>query len=155
MTSTKPSSTIPFNLRPLNKLRNLSWIIVFCSVIIDISHVRAFPSYNIIIGLWACYCGHYQNEMLAKERRKKKRKTKNRSRQSHLDAVASGGVEELIYLQKLISSYAVITSMSVIIDILFCSIWGEEVSLCFGDILSSVLLERSKTNHVLVLYCTH
>lgn len=127
-----------FNVKALQKLRNISWIILFCSITIDISHIRAFPSYNFIVGLWACYCGHYQSSMLdndgdnVKIKQNTRRKQKEHSRNGNNthpydDDNEDDSGKDLEYLQKLISSFSVVASLSVLFDIIFCSMWGNEV----------------------------
>ena len=123
------SLSLSFNTKALQKLRNASWIMIFFSIIIDISHVRAFPSYNVVIGFWACYCGHFQSSILIHNNNGtiQMKRTNYRSQRN----LNKKGEEELKYLQKMISSFSVIASMSVIFDILFCSMWGKEVRLCY------------------------
>lgn len=121
--------------KSMKKLRNTSWSVLFFSILIDTaSHVRAFPSYNMILGVWACVISHYQykhEEIRNLNEKEKIPKCKKRNE----------GNKEVEHLKRLISSFSILTSATIFFDIIFCCLWGDEVSK-----MDAVTVKNSKAN---------
>jgi len=77
----------------------MSFAILLLSIGIDISHVRAFPSYNIALGLWTWYVVHFSG--------------RNQNAVKKVVPVLSGLCWAMF--------------ASVISDVIFCSVWGSEI----------------------------
>jgi len=82
------------------RLGNISSVVVLFSVLIDISHVRAFPSYNISLGLWIWYTIHCLGR--------------------HKNAISK--------VIPVLSWLSIAQSCSIVTDIIFCSVWGNEIT---------------------------
>lgn len=105
----------------LAKLYGVSWEILGLSLLIDTSHIRSFPSYNVVIGLWAFYCGSLKCPPHVAE------EVSDGGREQR--AVATTGLsEEMERVLRDASTFAFVTSASIIFDILFCSVWGGEIT---------------------------
>ncbi len=40
-------------------LGRTSWIILILAFLMDTAHIRSFPAYNGVIGIWGLYLSHY------------------------------------------------------------------------------------------------
>lgn len=77
-----------------SRFRRFAWVSAYLSLLTGVSHVRAFPSYNLIISTFALFAG-VQDEKEA--------------------------------ILKHTSVCAVIGSVSLVTDIIFCSVWAGDV----------------------------
>ncbi len=98
----------------LQRLYKLSWVMIGLSLLMDTSHVRSFPSYNIILGVWAYSASFYGGN-------KKDKKTIELQQSSMLS------------LLKSLSAFSFVVIVSLILDVFFCIIWGEEVCIYFWN----------------------
>lgn len=103
----------------LTKLRHIGWILTFISLLTDVSHQRAFPSHNIIIGVSTCYCGTYT--VLGEVHQ-------SISGDSRYKARFSSYYKEFAQLKKMLSALILLTFFSLIFDVIFCITWGGDVS---------------------------
>ena len=94
------------------RLYKLSWAMIGLSLFMDTSHVRSFPSYNIILGVWAYSASFYDEN-------KKDKKTIELPQSSMLS------------LLQLLSAFSFVMIISLILDVFFCIIWGEEVRMYY------------------------
>lgn len=84
----------------------LSWCILFLSILIDIiSHTRAFPSYNIVIGIFAWFCAQLVKIQNVENEGNKKQDT----------------------ILGTLSCFTTLSIISLILDVSFCFIWGRDI----------------------------
>lgn len=84
------------SLEQQSRFRKLVWLSAFLSLLSGISHVRSFPSYNLIISIVGLFTGiQDEKEILLK----------------HTTVCASIG------------------ALSLVADIVFCSVWAGEVRM--------------------------
>ena len=91
-----------------SKLCNVSWIIIANSLLIDTCYARAFPSYNILIGVLAKIVV-YQSQ----------------SNNSELDVDCQNKSLAISVLSY--SFFSTTTVISIIVDIIYCFCWGRQV----------------------------
>jgi len=91
----------------LRSLGKVSWVIIFMSLLIDTCHTWSFPSYNIMIGVFACYIGN-------------------------IGFLGDG--EELIksnfWKEKSLKSITCFTCLSIstlVLDMIYCSAWARQI----------------------------
>lgn len=100
-----------------NTLNQSSWFVIVLSLVIDMTtHERAFPSYNVIIGVFAWYCGQSVN-MVALD-----------SKESRFE------VPDTKRLLNTLSCFSTVALVSILVDVIFCFIWGGEI--IDGDVRS-------------------
>lgn len=88
-------------------LGKTSWCILVLSLLIDMNHVRSFPSYNALLGIFAWYC--------------------SRSIRDEYNNASSS-------ILNITSCFTTLTIFSLILDGTFCFVWGREI--IDGDIRS-------------------
>lgn len=110
------------HVRALGKLSQVSWAILGLSLLIDTSHIRSFPSYNVVVGLWAYYCGNLKCTSGATQRDNSPSERRRERRGS-----LTGLSEEMETLLRDVSTFSFVASASIIFDVLFCSVWGGEI----------------------------
>lgn len=86
------------------------------------THERAFPSYNVIIGIFGWYCGHFLKELILD--------TKN----DRDDEVLTTKHSKIVSLLNTLACFTSIASFSIIVDVIFCFTWGREI--IDGDVRS-------------------
>ena len=108
-------------------LNRSSWFILLFSVVIDMTtHERAFPSYNVIFGVFGWYCGHYLKVLMLEC-------TENSNTlNSNKDEVLLHS--KTLSMLKTLACFTTTASFSIIVDVAFCFIWGEEI--IDGDVRS-------------------
>jgi hypothetical protein len=77
-----------------SRFRRLAWLSAYLSLLAGVSHVRSFPSYNLIISIIAIFTGVQDDK------------------------------ETIL---KYTSVCAVLGGLSLVADIIFCSVWAGEV----------------------------
>ena len=98
-----------------------SWCIMILSLLIDmISHARSFPSYNIVIGVFAWYAAQSFKMEDGKY-------IPNDNNQNTTPSSTST-------LVNILSCFTTMTLFSIILDVVFCFIWGSEI--IDGDVRS-------------------
>lgn len=75
-----------------------------------ISHVRSFPSYNIVIGVFAWYCSQSVKRMV-----------------QHNELSSTS-------ILNILSCFSMLTLFSLVLDGTFCFVWGREI--IDGDVRS-------------------
>ena len=109
------------------RFSRVSWCIIAFSLLTDTSHVRSFPSYNIMLGVWACYCGHCKIDGKCCDSKTKKRQQCDNGMYS-------------IQIQKMVTAFGITTLASILFDAIFCFLWGKEVSYSLMHLVISVSL---------------
>jgi len=112
----------------LSNLSRSSWAILGLSLLVDTSHVRSFPSYNVVVGLWACYCGNLKCSPSADVVKRDGSEGSGREGERRRMPVRTGLSEELETLLRDASTFSFVASASIIFDVLFCSVWGGEIT---------------------------
>lgn len=104
-------------LQPLGKI---SWGVLVASILIDTSNARAFPAYNIVIGGFACFCGHFRFS--------------NNCNIDHMIYDDSSGEvndrrlsREAEMLLNALSLFSSLSLFSILLDLVYCLRWGSEV----------------------------
>lgn len=103
-----------------------SWCIMTLSLLIDmISHARSFPSYNIVIGVFAWYAAQSFKIVDGKY-----------SPNNHHSTIPTSSTitTSTSTLMNTLSCFTTMTLFSIILDIVFCFIWGSEI--IDGDVRS-------------------
>ena len=103
----------------------ISWSVIFLSLLIDTSHARSFPAYNVVLGVWACYCGNHRCPTEPDGR--------GGDDAGEMDLCGDGDGEaccrasEFKASLRVLSAFSFVATASVFFDVLFCSLWGAEV----------------------------
>lgn len=107
--------------------KKTSWSIMTLSLLMDmISHTRAFPSYNIVIGVFAWYAAQHYSTPNAP----------NDDLPMRVERVEFAVVDEMDKHASLntLASFTIITLLSLVFDVCFCFIWGRDI--INGDVRS-------------------
>lgn len=108
------------NIAALERLSWTSWGIIVLSLLIDTCHARAYPSYNIAIGIWASFCGHCRTKSNGANGRPALIKQAGTQ-------MSNGDRQSSDFTFNVRSSFALVTSSSLMFDVIFCSVWGTEI----------------------------
>ena len=94
----------------LRSIGKVSWIMIFISLLIDTSHTWAFPSHNIIIGVFSCYVGEF-----------------GFPDNNKAQVAFTYSKDDHNILLKSLTCYSTLSAFTIIVDIVFCFIWGRQV----------------------------
>ena len=145
-----------FSSIQLRRVGRTSWAILIFSLLIDTSHERSFPSYNVTIGFFACYIGHLQLSSIltasissrSNTSKSSKEKIGGADENSRMSSVSkrlfspNDSEKQLLQkeerqdevreasvatLVKTLTCFCFVALFSLAMDITYCSAWGQEV----------------------------
>ena len=99
------------------RLSKISWTIIAVSLLIDVSHTRAFPSYNILVGVFGTYLANQATGLVESNVDRDNHEYENFEIEHEKSFLAST------------AAYSTLTLVSILIDVVYCICWGREVRL--------------------------